>query len=398
MKLFIRAAAVSTYTLCCVGAAVEPPAPHGPLPSERQLIRHTNEFYGLLHFGMNTFTDKEWGDGSEDESIFNPTDFDAEQIARAAKDGGITGLILTAKHHDGFCLWPSQYTEHSVKNSKWRQGKGDVVREISEACRKHGLRFGVYLSPWDRNHKDYGQAEYLRYFQNQLRELLTNYGPIAEVWFDGANGGDGYYGGARERRNIDRKTYYDWPKTWQIVRDLQPMACMFSDAGPDVRWVGNERGVAGETCWATLNAADFIPGVADEKRLNHGDRPGTHWIPVECDVSIRSGWFYHEKEDAKVKTPGQLVELYYKSIGRGAVLLLNIPPDRRGRIHEDDAKMVFQEFHHTPRTAERGIGLGLVIARYLAHLMHGEITFESQLGQGSQFEVRLPRDLSVSTA
>jgi alpha-L-fucosidase len=338
MKPFIRAVAVFTFNLSCACVAVEPPAPYGPLPTERQLIRHTNEFYGFLHFGVNTFTDKEWGDGSEDENIFNPTDFDAEQIARAAKDGGITGLILTAKHHDGFCLWPSQYTEHSVKNSKWRQGKGDVVREISDACRNQGLKFGVYLSPWDRNHKDYGRAEYLAYFQNQLRELLTKYGPIAEVWFDGANGGDGYYGGARERRNIDRKSYYNWPKTWQIVRDLQPLACMFSDAGPDVRWVGNERGVAGETCWATLNAADFIPGVADEKRLNHGDRPGTHWIPAECDVSIRPGWFYHENQDAKVKTPGQLLDLYYKSIGRGAVLLLNIPPDKRGRIHEVDAR------------------------------------------------------------
>jgi alpha-L-fucosidase len=200
------------------------------------------------------------------------------------------------------------------------------------------LKFGVYLSPWDRNHKDYGRAEYLTYFQNQLRELLTQYGPIAEVWFDGANGGDGYYGGARERRQIDRKTYYDWPNTWQIVRTLQPDACMFSDAGPDLRWVGNERGIAGETCWATLNAADFMPGVADEKRLNQGDRPGTHWITAECDVSIRPGWFYHAKEDPKVKTSAQLVDLYYKSVGRGAVLLLNIPPDRRGHIHEEDAK------------------------------------------------------------
>jgi alpha-L-fucosidase len=344
MKHSITACASSFFVLYSVCAAVDPPAPYGPVPSARQLIRHTNEFYGFLHFGVNTFTDKEWGDGSEDENLFNPTDFNATQIVHAAKEGGITGLILTAKHHDGFCLWPSQYTEHSVKNSKWKQGKGDVVREISDACRKQGLKFGVYLSPWDRNHKDYGHPEYLTYFRNQLQELLKQYGPMAEVWFDGANGGDGYYGGAREQRRIDRKTYYDWPKTWQIVRDLQPDACMFSDAGPDLRWVGNERGIAGETCWATLNAADFVPGVADEKRLNQGDRPGTHWIPAECDVSIRPGWFYHSKEDAKVKTPAQLVDLYYKSVGRGAVLLLNIPPDRRGHIHEEDAKSL-REFH-----------------------------------------------------
>jgi alpha-L-fucosidase len=206
------------------------------------------------------------------------------------------------------------------------------------------LKFGVYLSPWDRNHKDYARPEYLTYYRNQLRELLTEYGPISEVWFDGANGGDGYYGGARERRSIDNRTYYDWPNTWAIVRDLQPMACMFSDAGPDIRWVGNERGVAGQTCWATLNAADFAPGRADEKRLNAGDRPGTDWIPAECDVSIRPGWFYHATEDQKVKTPQQLLDLYFKSVGRGATFMLNVPPDRRGLIHENDLQSL-RGFH-----------------------------------------------------
>jgi alpha-L-fucosidase len=322
----------------CATVAVEPPAPYGPLPSARQLAWQEMETIGFLHFTVNTFTDKEWGYGDEEEKLFNPTAFDADQIVSAARDAGLKQLILTAKHHDGFCLWPSQYTEHSVKHSPWQSGRGDVVKAIADACRKHGLKFGVYLSPWDRNHKDYGRPEYLTYFRNQLRELLTNYGPIGEVWFDGANGGDGYYGGARERRSIDNKTYYDWTNTWSIVRELQPGACMFSDGGPDVRWVGNERGVAGETCWATLNAASFLPGVADSKRLNRGDRPGTHWMPAECDVSIRPGWFYHQSEDGKVKTPQQLVELYYKSVGRGAVLLLNLPPDRRGRIHEHDAK------------------------------------------------------------
>jgi alpha-L-fucosidase len=248
------------------------------------------------------------------------------------------GLILTAKHHDGFCLWPSKLTEHSVKNSPWRGGKGDVVREIGDACRRHGLAFGVYLSPWDRNHPEYGRPAYLDYYRGQLRELMTGYGPLFEVWFDGANGGDGYYGGAREKRTIDRRTYYDWESTRQIVRDLQPDAVMFSDAGPDVRWVGNEKGVAGDPSWATLNRDDFAPGEADEARLNRGDRPGTHWLPAECDVSIRPGWFYHAAEDASVRTPLDLLDLYYQSVGRGASFLLNVPPDRRGRVHENDER------------------------------------------------------------
>jgi alpha-L-fucosidase len=317
---------------------VAAPEPCGPAPSARQLQWHELEFCGFLHFTVNTFTDKEWGYGDESESVFNPTAFDAEQIVRTAAEAGMKGLILTCKHHDGFCLWPSRFTEHSVKQSAWRNGHGDVVKEISDACRKHGLKFGVYLSPWDRNRKDYGTPEYITAYRNQLRELLTGYGPIFEVWFDGANGGDGYYGGARETRTIDRRTYYDWPNTWQLVRELQPDACMFSDGGPDVRWVGNEAGRAGETCWATLNRKDFAPGQADEGRLNRGDRPGTDWLPAECDVSIRPGWFYHAKEDGQVKSPKKLLDLYYSSVGRGASLLLNLPPDRRGQIPENDAR------------------------------------------------------------
>lgn len=313
------------------------PAPYGPLPSERQLRWHGMEFYGFLHFTVNTFTDKEWGYGDESEKVFNPTDFDADQIVRTAKEAGMAGVILTAKHHDGFCLWPSRYTEHSVKNSPWKNGHGDVVREIGDACRRQGLRFGVYLSPWDRNHKDYARPEYITYYRNQLRELLTNYGVLFTVWFDGANGGDGFYGGAREKRQIDNRTYYDWPNTWSIVRELQPMACMFSDAGPDFRWVGNESGVAGDPCWATLDLTKpgRHPGGTSDG-LNSGERPGTAWLPAECDVSIRPGWFYHASEDTKVKTPTQLLDIYYKSVGRGACLNLNLPPDRRGRIHEND--------------------------------------------------------------
>ena len=312
------------------------PQPYGPTPSARQLRWHEMEFYGFIHFTINTFTDKEWGYGDESPATFNPTDFDANQIVTTAAAAGMKGLILTCKHHDGFCLWPSKYTEHSVKNSPWRNGRGDVVKEISAACRKHGLKFGIYLSPWDRNHKDYGRPEYLTYFRNQLRELLTSYGPVFEVFLDGANGGDGYYGGARETRRIDRDKYYDWPATWNLVRKLQPETCLFSDAGPDVRWVGNERGVAGDPLWNTLNKDDFAPGRADEARLNRGDRPGSHWVPAECDVSIRPGWFYHSKEDSKVKTAATLVDLYYASVGRGGSFLLNLAPDRRGQVPNPD--------------------------------------------------------------
>ena len=320
-----------------------PPA-YAPVPSPRQLAWENLEVCGFLHFGMNTFTGNEWGYGDEKESAFNPTDFDADQMARTAVEGGLKELVLVCKHHDGFCLWPSQYTEHSVKNSPWKDGHGDVVKEVSDACRKYGLRFGIYLSPWDRNNKDYGQTNYITYYRNQLRELLGNYGPISEIWFDGANGGDGFYGGARERRTINANRYYDWTNTWQIVRQLQPNACMFSDAGPDIRWAGNENGTAGATCWATLDRRDFAPGQSDARRLNRGDRSGADWVPAECDVSIRPGWFYHASEDRSVKTPQQLVNLYFASVGRGASLLLNLPPDRRGQIADADARSL-QEFH-----------------------------------------------------
>ncbi|RYX83819.1 hypothetical protein EON83_12790 [bacterium] len=316
--------------------AATPPVPYGPVPSQRQLKWHQLETYGFIHFSINTFTDKEWGYGDESPTLFDPTEFDADQIVRAAKEGGLRGLVLTCKHHDGFCLWPSKYTEHSVKSSPWKNGHGDMVREFSDACRRQELKFGVYLSPWDRNHPDYGKPEYLTYYRNQLRELLTEYGPLFEVWFDGANGGDGYYGGAREKRTIDASTYYDWENTWAIVRELQPDACMFSDVGPDMRWCGNESGFAGETCWATLNTEEMWPGHADQNYLNEGDRRGKLWLPAEVDVSTRPGWFYHAHEDAEVKSVAKLTQIYFESVGRGANLILNIPPDRRGLVHEND--------------------------------------------------------------
>jgi alpha-L-fucosidase len=317
---------------------VKPPAPFGPVPSERQLAWHEMEYYMFVHFTVNTFTDKEWGFGDEKESVFNPTDLDCRQWAKVAKEAGMKGLIITAKHHDGFCLWPSKFTEHSVKNSVWKDGKGDVLMELRKACDEFGLRLGVYLSPWDRNSSVYSTPEYLTYYRNQLRELLTNYGDVFEVWFDGANGGDGYYGGARETRKIDNKTYYDWPNTHQIVRDLQPLAVMFSDAGPDVRWVGNENGMASLTNWCLLNKDGMYPGGDFAKILGEGHEEGNYWVPAEVDVSIRPGWFYHQSQDSLVRSPENLMELYYLSVGRNSNLLLNVPPDRRGLLHDNDVK------------------------------------------------------------
>ncbi len=316
---------------------VPPPAPVNPVPSARQLAWHDMEFYAFVHFNMNTFTDREWGLGGESPELFNPTQLDCRQWARICRDAGMKGIILTAKHHDGFCLWPSKYTEHSVKNSPWKDGKGDVVRELADACKEYGLKMGIYLSPWDRNAANYGSPEYITYFRNQLKELLSNYGDIFEVWFDGANGGSGYYGGANETRTVDRKNYYDWPNTIKIVRELQPNAVIFSDAGPDVRWVGNESGWAGETNWCTLRRDEFYPGSPNYKELTTGQENGNYWVPAEVDVSIRPGWYYHTSEDNKVKSLQHLVDIYYHSIGRNASFLLNVPVDRRGLIHEEDS-------------------------------------------------------------
>jgi alpha-L-fucosidase len=330
---------ITRRTLLATAAALPVLTEYGraaalPVPSDRQLRWHELETTAFLHFTINTFTDKEWGYGDEDPNLFQPAKFDPDAIVAALADAGMKGVILTCKHHDGFCLWPTKTTEHSIR-------KGDVVRDISAAARRKGLLFGVYLSPWDRNAASYGTPKYVDMYRAQLTELLTQYGPIFEVWHDGANGGDGYYGGAREKRTIDKRTYYDWPTTWALVRKLQPGAVIFSDVGPDVRWVGNERGIAGDPCWATYDpvGADggpASPGDVREKESPVGHRNGTHWLPAECDVSIRPGWFWHERENARVKTPAQLIDLYYKSVGRGANLLLNVPPNRDGLLSPED--------------------------------------------------------------
>lgn len=324
------------------------PEPYGAVPSARQLAWGEMEMYAFLHFNMNTFTDKEWGYGDESPRLFNPTDFDADQIVGTLAGAGFKGVILTAKHHDGFCLWPSAYTEHSVKNSPWENGKGDVVQAISDACKKYGVKFGVYLSPWDRNRADYGTAAYITYYKQQLRELLTKYGDIFEVWFDGANGGNGYYGGSREVRKIDKDNYYPWDSITHIVRTLQPEAVIFSDAGPDVRWVGNERGYANDTCWATYTpepAEGFTNAYAGATKHRQGEKGtmnGKYWMPAEADVSIRPGWFYHQAQDDKVKSLAQLVEIYFNSVGNGASLNLNVPPDRTGKISPADSTRLME--------------------------------------------------------
>ena len=314
------------------------PASWGATPSPRQLAWHAREQYAFVHFSINTFTDREWGYGDESPSLFDPTNFSADQIVGAAKAAGMRGLILTAKHHDGFCLWPTTLTEHCVRNSPFRNGKGDVVREIEQACRRAGLAFGIYLSPWDRNHADYGKPAYIDYYRKQIVELCTRYGTLFEFWFDGANGGDGYYGGARETRKIDPEAYYDWPSIFALVHRHQPMACTFEPLGSDVRWVGNEDGVAGDPCWPTM--PDHKP---TQEEGNAGRRSAPLWWPAETNTSIRPGWFYHADEDAKIKTPERLVTLFDESIARGTNLILNLPPDRRGRLADVDVA-VLQSF------------------------------------------------------
>ncbi len=318
-------------TLATAGysAKVAPPKPVGPLPSSAQLAWQNLEYYAFIHFGMNTFTDHEWGEGRAHPDNFNPTALDCRQWARVVKAAGMKGIIITAKHHDGFCLWPSATTEYSVKKSKWRDGNGDVLKELSAACREYGLKFGVYISPWDRNHPLYGMPKYNRVYKEQWRELLTNYGEVFESWLDGANDGK-------------KRMVYDFWGFFDTIKKLQPQTIIFSDAGPDIRWVGNEKGFAGETNWSPRDNEGTFPGFADEKRLTVGDEDGTTWLPAECDVSIRPGWFYHANEDSKVKSVAQLMEIYYGSVGRNANLLLNIGVDRRGLVNENDERRLLE--------------------------------------------------------
>ena len=310
--------------------------PFGAIPKASQLKWHDLEYYMFIHFGPNTFTNQEWGTGLEDPKVFNPTKLDCRQWAKTARYAGMRGIIITAKHHDGFCLWPSKYSTHTVRESGWKNGQGDVLKELSEACRAEGLLFGVYLSPWDKNHPLYGTPEYNNIFSYMLKEVLANYGDVFEQWFDGANG-EGPNG---------KKQEYDWKLFHQTVYSLQKDAIIFSDGGPGCRWVGNENGFAGETNWNTLHGDKVFPGYPNYKELTPGHEDGTHWIPAEADVSIRPGWFYSPETDGKVKTLNQLMDIYLGSVGRGANLLLNVPVNREGLISKEDS-IRLMEFHQT---------------------------------------------------
>lgn len=289
--------------------------PFGPLPSQDQIALQDMEMYAFIHYSLNTYTDQEWGFGDESPELFNPESLDVRQWVETCKNAGMKGIIFTAKHHCGFCMWPSEFTDYSVKSSPWKEGKGDVVRELADACREAGMKFAVYLSPWDRNHPEYGHPEYVTYFRNQLRELLTNYGDIYEVWFDGANGGDGWYGGANETRRIDRLTYYGWDETYEMIRELQPNCVIWNDGANrrgDLRWVGTEAGNIGHINWSLMKS-DKDPEWGD---LHYGIEDGDVWCPGETNTSIRPGWFYHTYEDGHVKSLSKLMDTYYKSVGR----------------------------------------------------------------------------------
>ncbi len=318
----------------------EAPAPCSPIPSENQMRWQEMEYYAFIHFSLNTYTDQSWGYGNEDMSLFNPEKLDCRQWARICKEAGMKGIIITAKHHCGFCLWPTETTEYSVKNAPWKDGRGDVIKEMADACKEYGLKLGIYVSPWDRNYPEYGRPEYITCFRNQIKEVLTNYGEIFEIWFDGANGGTGYYGGADEDRKIDRTTYYDWLPTYKMIRELQPNIVIWNDGGnrADLRWVGTEDGFVGETNWSLLNGN----GEVEWGMLHFGLETGDSWVPAEVNTSIRPEWFYHPSEDTKVKTVPKLVETYYSSIGRNATLLLNFPIMPNGLIHENDEKAAIE--------------------------------------------------------
>ncbi|HKG06768.1 MAG TPA: alpha-L-fucosidase [Pedobacter sp.] len=345
----------SVAALCLLFAAntfaqssVTAPIPYGAIPNKYQYDWQQMEYYMFIHFGPNTFTDKEWGHGDEDPKVFNPSKLDARQWAKTAKAAGMKAIIITAKHHDGFCLFPSKFSTHTVRESVWKDGKGDVLKELSAACKAYGLKFGVYLSPWDRNHPDYGTSKYNDIFAKTLNEVHTQYGPIFEQWFDGAKG------------EGEKKQDYDFPKFYEVVRKNNPQAVIFSDIGPGARWMGNENGIAGETNWSTLNTDGFGVGAdaPPAKVLNTGNENGKYWIPAEVDVSIRPGWFYSAATDDKVKTLQQLESIYNTSVGRNGNLLLNVPVNRDGLIHPNDSTRLMELRRYLDATYKTDLAKG----------------------------------------
>ena len=377
-NLFCVGAALSL--LCACEPVVKAPEPILPIPEAKQVEWQKMETYAFVHFGLNTFNDREWGYGDSDPKTFNPAKLDCEQWVKTFVAAGMKGVILTAKHHDGFCLWPTGLTEYCIRNTPYKDGKGDIVRELSEACKKYGIKFAVYLSPWDRNQAIYGTPEYVDYFYKQLHELLTNYGAVFEIWFDGANGGDGWYGGAKDSRTIDRKTYYQYDRAYD---KYQPQAVVFSDGGPGCRWVGNENGFAGATNWSFLRAGEVYPGYPKYRELQYGHADGNQWVAAECDVSIRPGWFYHPEEDNRVKTVEQLTDLYYRSVGHNATLLLNFPVDRNGLIHPVDSANAV-DFHKN-------------IQKQLAHNLLSGVVAEVSDERGGKYTAKAMTDNDYDT-
>jgi alpha-L-fucosidase len=377
----VIAAPVSRPFNLDIGGRVLRPGLARPIPTPSQLAWQRDELALFLHFGVNTFTDREWGDGREDPAIFNPASLDARQWARSARAAGFRAMILTAKHHDGFCLWSTKTTTHSVASSSWREGRGDVVREFVDACRAEGLTPGLYLSPWDRHEPRYGDSPaYNDFYCDQLTELLTRYGRIHEVWFDGANG---------EGPNGKKQTY-DWPRVWGLVRKLQPDAVMFSDAGPDLRWIGNERGIAGDPNWSTVVPEVVpVPGVSGRDviaMLQHGDPNGRVWRPGESDVSIRPGWFYHTADDARVKSIHDLVALYFSSVGRNSKLLLNVPPTRAGLLHDVDVSRL------------AGMRAALDRMRASDATIHARVRWQPAGPRSTVATIDLPRAVAIAIA
>lgn len=380
-KLLYTGAALALLSACA--PAVKAPEAILPVPEPKQVEWQKMETYAFVHFGLNTFNDREWGYGDSDPKTFNPTKLDCEQWVKTFVEAGMKGVILTAKHHDGFCLWPTQLTEYCIRNTPYKDGKGDIVGELAAACKKHGIKFAVYLSPWDRHQANYGSPEYVEYFHKQLRELMTNYGEVFEVWFDGANGGDGWYGGAKDSRSIDRKTYYDYPRIYKLLDELQPQAVVFSDGGPGCRWVGNENGFAGATNWSFLRAGEVYPGYSKYRELQYGHADGNQWVAAECDVSIRPGWFYHPEEDDRVKSVDQLTDLYYRSVGHNATLLLNFPVDRDGLVHPIDSANAVN-FHKN-------------VQKQLAHNLLAGIAPKASDERGGKFTAKAATDDSWDT-
>mgnify|MGYP000193210716 CR=1 FL=1 len=368
MKRFTLILAFISFSL-----SAQKVSPVYPIPSAKQLAWSDLEYYGFIHFNMNTFTNVEWGEGKESPASFNPSALDCNQWARIAKKAGMKGLILTAKHHDGFALYPSKYTTHSVAKSSWKNGKGDVVKELSIACQKYGLKLGIYLSPWDRFHPAYGTDDYNQVYAKMQEELLTNYGPIFEFWYDGANG-EGPNG---------KKQVYDWKLFHSMVEKYQPNAVQFSDAGPDIRWVGNERGYAYDTMWSPILRDKIFPGCPDFDHYRNGQENGTHWVSPEVDVSIRPGWYYHSDQDAKVKTPDSLLKIFAASVGRNANLLLNIPVDTRGLIHENDSASL--------------MGFAAIRKKSLVNLLKGHVNTKDPLfdGKPASFWMATEKDKTI---